>query len=127
MLRRTPLKRGNSTLKRTRLSPVSKKRKKEMGEYAKLRAEFLRAHPYCMVWLRENGFTEDRVSPTGKVWSLFGPLEMWYAPRSTEIHHGARRGKNYLNTKTWWAVCRESHDRIEQNPSWARANGYLTR
>lgn len=45
--------------------------------------------------------------------------------QATDIHHKAKRGKNLNNVDTWMAVCRKCHNRIEDNKSWARANGLL--
>lgn len=104
-MKRSPLKRnkgldrGNGgNLKRTRLSPVSDKRKKEMTIYSALRKELLDANPICQIC--------DKA-------------------KSTDCHHKAKRGKNYTNAETFMALCRGCHDRVEQNLSWARENGYL--
>lgn len=86
MIRRTPLKR------------VSDKRRAEMKEYAKLRAEFLKANPVCQL--------------CGKA-------------KATDVHHKCKRGKNYLNVATWAALDRKCHTYIEDHKSWARTNGWL--
>lgn len=112
-MKRTALKR------KTPLRRMSKRRQSEYREYMKLRELFLWRHPRCQLWLLEHQVDER------------DPYQMIIAiangcPLSTEIHHvNGRNGKNYLDTSTWLAVCRESHERIEQNKSWARANGYL--
>jgi hypothetical protein len=64
-------------MKRTPLKRVSTKRSKELKEYAKLRKAYLEAHPYCEVYLAENGLKYE-----GK------PID---APLATDIHH--RRGR----------------------------------
>ncbi len=126
--RKAAIKRPTAVLRKKPLAKMSAKRKVEKPLYDKLRAEFLAAHPYCQVWLKENGFTEDRISPNGVIYSLSGPLRMWYVPRSTQVHHGAGRySGNYLKTETWWAVCQEMHEKIHRNPKWARERGYMTR
>lgn len=130
MLKRyTALKRSLKPLKKTRIPRVSQKRKREMVEYAKKRKAFLEAHPWCQVWLTENGVDENKVAPHGVAY-VQHPDIRWVSlprpvPRSTEIHHRAGRGKNYLNEATWLAVSSEMHRRIHENPSWARAKGYL--
>lgn len=120
-MRKTPLTR------RKRLNPVSKKRIKINKEYSRLRAEFLKAHPWCQFWLAET-------SPEG-------PLSEEYAiennglfvldsipnqcPRSTDIHHKKHRGRYLLDTSTWMAVSRHAHDYIHSHPAEAYAKGYL--
>jgi hypothetical protein len=48
--------------------------------------------------------------------------------RSTEIQHKALRGKFYLRTDTWAAVCREHGEKCTVNTKWAYATGLrLTR
>ena len=113
MIRRTPLKRSTKPIRR-----VSKKRAKEMRSYAQKRKAFLDMHPICQVWLKESGATE---TPSAMCCLLLHGV----GPRATEIHHREGRGRNYLNEETWLAVCRQNHERIHNNPSWARANGFL--
>lgn len=127
-MKRTPIKR------RTPMKRVSKRREKEGAEYAKLRKQFLAQHPYCQLWLAEHEWTEEEaVEMNGEYedhrfdMQTGGFLTKWRKiPLSTDIHHKAKRGKNYLNTDTWMAVCRTAHQRIHANPSWAREKGYLT-
>lgn len=119
MIRRTPLRR------------VSKKRKQALAEYYKRRMLFLVKHPYCQVWLAENGFKEsDIIQVTGRggvVCRTDGFRAVEYSvPRSSEIHHTKKPKATYLNDEsTWLAVCREMHDKIEGNKKWAREKGYL--
>jgi len=83
------------------ISPVSKKRRGEMDEYARLRDAFLTAKPRCEAKL---------VGCTGV---------------STEIHHKAGRvGDKYLRIGTWLAVCRNCHTWIEINPAEAKELGF---
>lgn len=72
---------------------VSDKRAEEMKEYKFLASEYLKEHPECEANLREC---------TGK---------------SVEVHHTAKRGKNYLEVETFMAVCRPCHILIEQKMS----------
>lgn len=112
MIRRTPLRR------------VSKKRKQAMVEYRRRRLAFLSAHPYCQVWLMENGIKESDARTGGYIKD--GGFWVIPVPASTEIHHTKKPKATYLNDEsTWLAVCREMHDKIEMNKSWAREKGYL--
>ena len=78
---------------------ISKKREKESREYTIKRLKFL-AQP-------EN----HRCPVTGE--------------RATEIHHKAgRTGSLYLDENNWLAVSRNGHRKIEENPEWAKENGY---
>lgn len=53
-------------------------------------------------------------------------LEHLRIPKSTEIHHTKKPKATYLNDEsTWLAVCREMHEKIENNKAWARSKGYL--
>jgi len=126
----------NKPLRRTRLNPVSKKRKADMATYAKLRKTFLAAHPVCQVWLKEHGFAEVGNGLYKKM-GVEIPAA-WLLNRgaqaSTEVHHKERRGKNYLRTETWLAVSSANHKRIEGQStydglpygmSWARHEGWL--
>lgn len=96
--RRTPLKR--TAMKRNR-SPIRKRSKKGASQdriYTKLKKQLLEEHPVCQVCDTK---------------------------RATDCHHTKGRGVNFLNYPSFKAVCRSCHDRIHQNPSWARANGLL--
>ena len=99
--RKTPMKRGASAMKRTRIAPVSKKRQKEGSEYSRLRKEFLLAHPRCMCEGRIPGCTA----------------------LSTEVHHAAKRGVNYLRVDTWRALSSHCHAWCEQHRKQAEAMG----
>lgn len=109
---------------------VSKRRAAQLREYSKLRKTFLALHPVCQCWVAENGWVER-----GSGWYEKPPMRALYpaehllaagAPAATEIHHIARRRGSRLNdTSKFLAVCRANHERIEQNPSWARANNFL--
>lgn len=94
---------------------VSVKRSKEMALYAKLRKDYLAAHPICEVWLYENAMT---CLHSGEV-----PDN---APRSQDIHHRAgRTGWRLNDVSHFLAVCRANHEWIHNNPSEARQKGYL--
>lgn len=122
--RKTPIKR-TGILRRTPIKRVSSKRQKEMKIYTAKREEFLKRHPYCMVTLELLGLASKDVETwDGYYRDVWGVTRR--APLATDIHHcHGRRGKNYLDETTWLAVCREQHQRIHQNPSWAREMGFL--
>lgn len=138
--RRTPLRRGASPLKRSRLRAVSKKRAGQFREYSEKRKAYLIANPVCEVWLRLNNWRRSRTGLLGAAWyerasnggvefaevSATILLQNFRAPASTEIHHTNKRRGEMLNDESYWlAVCRENHERIENNKSWARENGFL--
>lgn len=90
-----------SPLKRIK-TPIPKRSKKKIVQdlqYSVLRKEFL-------------GKPENRFCPiTGKP--------------ATDVHHMAGRlGDLYLDTRYWIALSREGHRRVEENPEWAKKNGY---
>jgi len=44
---------------------------------------------------------------------------------TTDIHHKKGRiGKLYLETTFWIALSREGHRMVEENPEWAKEQGY---
>lgn len=85
-------------MKRTPIRRVSKQRAKDMKTYSQLRKQFLAAHPFCAVYPSK---------------------------RSTDVHHMAKRGINYLKTETWLAVSRDGHRFIHEHPDRARTKGWL--
>lgn len=79
---------------------TSLKRAAQLVQYVKERREFLKAKPLCQVC---------------------------YKRRSFDVHHkGGREGRLLLDQNRWLAVCRTCHDKIHQEPAWAKANGYRT-
>lgn len=97
---RSHTKAPGSTKARKPIRQVSEKRKAVNAEYSKLRAKFLGEKPRCEV----EGCKEA----------------------STEVHHKSRRhGKFMLDTSSWLSVCNRCHRRIEENPAWSKAMGYL--
>lgn len=84
------------------LNPKSPKRDVLDKLYSKLRVEFLSNNPFCKAHLA--GCTAN----------------------STDVHHKAGRGKNYLDRQTWVAVCRSCHDWIEKHPMQAKELGLST-
>lgn len=124
MKRTSPLRRSKPIRK------VSTKRAKQLREYFARRVYFLRENPICQVWMRENGWTRRDASwftKDGCDVNCTFLMHVHHAPAATEVHHVAKRRGEMLNDERHWlAVCRHNHERIEQNKSWARANGYLT-
>lgn len=123
-MKRTPLKR------KTRLRPMSDKRRVQSREYSTLREQFLFAHPVCQFWCWMNGYEEKdglywRKADANKVKLSGNDMLSLGAEMSCDIHHKAKRGANYLNTETWMAVSRGAHEYIHNRPSWARENGFL--
>jgi hypothetical protein len=130
--RKTPLRRGQQIKRRTYLRAVSVKRAEQLREYAKRRAAYLRTHPVCEVWLRENRWqakefgTYERANGNGIQIATTSGLVLLGAPLAIEIHHIAkRRGAMLLDETHWLAVCRANHERIEGNKKWARHAGFL--
>ncbi len=86
-------------MRRTRLKPVSDKRKKENAKYLKLREDFLEKNPVCQV--------------------------DYCRAKSKDVHHMMARGKHLCETAFFLAVCRAHHNEIENNKTWARSMGYI--
>lgn len=84
--------------KRKGIRRMSTKKAKELAQYTRLRAEFMAKRPIC---------------------------EVCHKAKSTECHHKAGRGKNYLAVETWLSVCGACHRQIHNRPGEARASGWL--
>lgn len=110
---------------------VAKKRVKVNAEYANLREQFLKDHPYCQHFLLERNLDESRVyvrTGSGAVCSHvngFVAREWNNIPASREIHHKKGRGKYLLDTSTWMAVSSSGHLAIHANPKESYAKGYM--
>ena len=113
--------------KRTRkpLRRVSPKRTRINERYLELRSRFLQLHPYCQIWLSENGYKESDVQDGMVVGGSSCTKFFIEVPESEEIHHIKFRGKYFLDTSTWLAVCPGLHRKIHANPAWAYEKGYL--
>jgi hypothetical protein len=95
LTRRRPL------LRKTRLRPISAKRRRVGAIYTKIRQEYLTENPICQVC---------------------------HCSSSSQIHHMAGRVGSKLNdVKDFLAVCFNCHRRIHDNPAWAVANKFLVR
>lgn len=103
-MKRSPLRRKPSTLAKSRLKPVSARRKVELRRYSELRKEYLEAHPMCMLTTK----------------GIRCPMQ------TTDIHHLAgRNGKRLTDFSKVIGLCRQHHAFCHSNPAWARQNGYL--
>lgn len=99
MLRKKPLKSKTGFGKpRKRIKQVSSRRLEINKQYGKIRKDYL--------W--DKNFTCE----------ICGG-------QATDIHHKKGRGKYLLAKDTFMALCRECHQRIHDNPGWARENKYL--
>jgi hypothetical protein len=86
---------------KNKINKVSEKKKKDDKAYYALRDVFLTNHPHCKL-------------------NLPGCFL-----KSTDVHHVHRRGENYLNIKTWMALCRNCHQYVETHPKESREKGWL--
>ncbi len=131
--RRKPLARSTKPLKRTPLKRVSKKRAKENRKYMERNRLFLQTHPWCQIWLKKNGFTEDQVESDGdRGWIEVdwdngnGVVATIPVPRSTEVHHmNGRNGWRLLDETEWCAASSAEHAWVKLNQSEARRIGVL--
>lgn len=107
------------------LRPMSERRLRESQLYRYRIRQFLLVHPYCQVWLAEHHLTEDDAKHLRGLVRLSDGTQV-SIPLSTQVHHrNKRRGADLLDQSEWLAVSREAHERIENNKTWARAQGYL--
>lgn len=85
------------------VAKVSDSQKEILRQYKKVRAQFLKEHPFCEAKL-----------PTvcTKI--------------ATQIHHkkGKVGSEDYLNPDHYLATCHGCHDVIEKNPAWAKQQGF---
>jgi len=100
LCKKTSGKPANLRLKDPKPIPkFSKKRQIENAKYSVLRIEFLSK--------KENQICPISGNPT------------------TDIHHKkGRLGSLFLDTNHWVALSREAHKFVEENPIWAKENGY---
>lgn len=78
---------------------LSGKKKKETAAYLKKRLEFLE-------------------KPENKICPITGE-------RTTDVHHKkGRTGSLFLDENHWVALSRKGHKIVEENPLWAKENGY---
>lgn len=90
-------------MKKSWIRNQSRKTAKKNRRYSVLRASFLEQNPRC----------QCEPTPGNRCVNA-----------SSQVHHRKGRGK-YLNAvATWMAVCADCHERIHQNPKWAKDLGY---
>ncbi len=112
-------------VRHTPLRRVSLRRLEQLRSYAARRAQFLRDHPYCQLWLAEHGVDEARTIRERGVLP-FGGQPRVQVPRSATVHHrNKRRGGRLLDEREWLAVSWTGHRRIEDHKAWARDRGFL--
>lgn len=79
------------------IAPISKGQADRLAVYRKKKDRFMKANPNCKV--------------CGK--------------NEITLHHmKGRIGDNLIDESTFLAVCFECHRKIEENPKWAKDNGY---
>lgn len=105
--RKTPLQRGKP-LRRTKLKPVSEKRKKESVVYAQKVRAYQIEHPFCEVCSIIN-----TVAPVA------------CEQRVQDNHHMMGRGKYYLDERFFRSACRPGHQWIEDHKNTAREMGLI--
>ena len=80
------------------IKQVSKKRAVENQEYSKIAREYKKSNPVCHVCLTNE---------------------------TTDVHHKKGKiGSLLCNTEFFLPACRECHNKIEENPKWAKQMGY---
>ena len=93
------MKKWNASKAKTTIRRVSKKRAAELKEYKLKRNVFLTLNKRCQCCNFEN---------------------------ATDVHHSRGKIGRLLNeTKYWFALCRNCHRQVTDNPIWARAKGLL--
>lgn len=121
----SPMKRS-ALVRRTPLRRVSFRRLQQLRLYWVRRARFLRAHPYCQLWLKEHGVDEAEAIRQRGCLRLGAPRRLVFVPRSATVHHrNKRRGARLLDEREWRAVGWSGHRAIEDHKAWARGRGFL--
>lgn len=126
--RNSPLKRGGKFARKSAsIARVTPERADERREYNRLREEYLRAHPYCQIWIAERGLDEAEVIATlGYATTGFSFWKGERVPLSTQIHHRNKcRRARLTDFRFVMAASQKWHDEVENRKSWARDRGYL--
>lgn len=98
-LKRSPLKRKTPLFRKKKLNKVSTKQTQRNIKYYRIRDQYMKEHPVCEVCGLEP---------------------------SRDLHHKkGRSGDLLFDTQFFMAVSRKCHDRIHQNPEWAKESGFL--
>lgn len=113
--RSSPLKRSTTPIRR-----VSRPRRVQNQDYAKVKAEYLSTHPFCQITIARLGLDESLVI-VGNGW-----CEGCFIPRATTIHHRNKRDGDRLTDVRWFlSGCWRQHDWVEANKQLARSLGFL--
>ena len=121
-LKRTPLKRADSQLKRTPLNPRSKKMESIYVERRALVKELLETHDYCQACFPYYVFDANQASPPHGSPPSFGVVKQ---NKTRDIHELINRsqGGSITQRNNLLAVCRPCHSRITTNPKEAERLG----
>lgn len=87
------------------INKVSEKKKAELNEYTKKRADFLRLHPSCA----GNGIIPG----------------CNFDERLTIHHLRGREGEKMLDEDNWMTLCMACHIFVHENSLWSYENGFL--
>ena len=90
-------------LKRSRINPVSKKRRKAIPERQRLRAEQLSQSPWCEACLDGCKLTASDVH---------------------EVINRSQRSTSWLESQFFVSLCRNCHAWVTTHPIWSRHHGY---
>lgn len=91
-MKRVPL------VRKTPLSPISKKMKIAKNEYMKLKKIYLYSHELCEICMKN---------------------------KSNQIHHRRHRGKYLRDVTTFMALCQTCHSMVHANPETSYLEGWL--
>lgn len=121
-LKRTPLKRGTGSLKRSPLNPRSKRTKEIYVERRAIVEDMLKSFPQCQACVLFYVFDTlhacpPHISPA--------PLGVVRQNKTVDIHELINRsqGGSITDTMNLLAVCRRCHNRITTNPKEAETLG----
>lgn len=103
-----------------RIPTIRKERAAERRMYNKDRDEYLKAHPYCQIFIAQNRLNEEEVI------SAEGFLRGLCIPLATQIHHRNKTNGPRLLDKRWWmSACHEEHQYVENHKEESRKIGLL--
>ena len=91
-----------------KIKQVSDKRKEDNEIYSVMRKQFLEKFPICPI---TNKPTTDIHHKKGRI----GFADDWARYNDISL---------FLDVRFWVALSREGHQFVEENPTWAKENGY---
>ncbi len=109
---------------------VSPKRKIINKEYDKRKDLFLRAHPFCQIYMQVYGIHESVVQKNNGwavITNAIGNVRHHQVPEATQIHHTKGRGKYMLDESTWMAASFEWHRWAHDHPDACYPLGILVK